>query len=263
MGGLKGPIIPRCSSYKEAYLENQFYHEEEFIQEYKKYDTKTLDELFVRDVKEPKELAGEKRLRDFENLIYNGYSFKPHKFQRGFLEEATKGLAPLLVGQEDWLSVGPTIIRQRRWEEMSKMIMAKAPRRFGKSVAVGMIVIALALLVPGITQSIFSTGRRASRNLLEICYKLLCDLGLQYRVEKFNQEELFIVDPVTGKKSSIFCYPSNSKIDILFFLITSDRYPFFRFSPFIVCAKKKATAPFKILFFSFSPLNPPPFFSFF
>ena len=32
--------------------------------------------------------------------------------------------------------------------------------------------------MPGTTQSIFSTGRRASKNLLEICYKQLCDLGL-------------------------------------------------------------------------------------
>lgn len=209
----KGSILTRCSSYAGAYVGNQIFYEDEFLLDYKKYSVKSPEEYFVENVKEPKELAGEKRLRDFENLIYNGFSYKPHKFQRGFLNEATKGLAPLLVGQEDWMVIGPTITRQRRWDEVSKMIMAKAPRRFGKSVSVGMINVGMAILVPGITQSIFSTGRRASRNLLEICYKLLCDLGLQYRVEKFNQEELFIVDPLTGKKSCIFCYPSNSKID--------------------------------------------------
>lgn len=229
----KGPLLPKCSSYAGAFHANKVFHEDEFIQEYKKYSVKTTEEYFVKNVIEPRELAGEKRLRDFENLVYNGYTYKPHKFQRGFLEEAIKGLAPLLVGHEDWMIAGPTIIRQRGWNEVSKMIMAKAPRRFGKSVAVGMIVIALALLVPGITQSIFSTGRRASRNLLEICYKLLCDLGLQYRVEKFNQEELFIVDPVTGKQSGIFCYPSNSKIDLSLkknlsrFSCSREKYPFF------------------------------------
>lgn len=92
------------------------------------------------------------------------------------------------------------------------MILAKAPRRFGKSVAVSRIVISFALKMPGSTQSIFSTGRRASRNLLELCYKKLCDIGFQDREVRFNQEELFIQDPLSGKISKIFCYPSNSKI---------------------------------------------------
>lgn len=215
---IKGPLVPRCSSYTNAYAGNKQYREEEFLQEYKKYAVKTTEEYLVDGVKEPKELAGEKRLKDFENLVYNGYTYKPHKFQSGFLDEATKGLAEILVGKEDWMVAGPSIVRQRGWNQMAKMILAKAPRRFGKSIAVGIIVISLALLVPGITQSIFSTGRRASRNLLEICYKMLCDLGLQDRVDKFNQEELFIIDPVTGKKSCIFCYPSNSKIDLYILL---------------------------------------------
>jgi hypothetical protein len=121
------------------------------------------------------------------------------------------GLAELIVGK-DWTTIGPVIQKMRGWTEMSKMILAKAPRRMGKSIAVGMIVIALAIICPGITQSIFSTGRRASRNLLEICYKHLSDLGLADREVRFNMEELFVKDPLTGKISKIFCYPSNSKI---------------------------------------------------
>jgi hypothetical protein len=42
---------------------------------------------------------------------------------------------------------------------------------------------------------------------------MLCDLGLEHMEVRFNQEELFIEDPITGKISKIFCYPSNSKID--------------------------------------------------
>lgn len=41
-----------------------------------------------------------------------------------------------------------------------------------------MALVAFAIVLPVTTQSIFSTGRRASKNLLEICYKQLCDLGL-------------------------------------------------------------------------------------
>jgi hypothetical protein len=112
---------------------------------------------------------------------------------------------------------------------MSKMVMAKAPRRFGKSVAVGMAIVAFAIVMSDTTQSIFSTGRRASKNLLEICYKQLVDLGLgsweagvcgffylvrltTIKKSGINQENLFIKNPFTGRISKIFSYPSNPKI---------------------------------------------------
>ena len=148
---IRGPILPSCSSYKSVVLEHKVYHEEAFVEHCKKHEIHERGIYFTNPPKKDGMLQGEKTLREFENLVYNGYKYKPHKFQRGFLQQAIKGLAELLVGAEDWRSVGPSIIKQRGWKEMSKMILAKAPRRFGKSIAVGMIVIAFALVMPGST----------------------------------------------------------------------------------------------------------------
>jgi hypothetical protein len=101
-----------------------------------------------------------------------------------------------------------------------------------------MIVISYAIVMENSTQSIFSTGRRASRNLLEICYKQLNDLGLAswadtlvfflfFLIKKirFNVEQLFLKNPFTGKISKIFSYPSNPKINTI--PLTNPLYPFF------------------------------------
>jgi hypothetical protein len=148
---IRGPLLQDCVSRYNAYYDFKRHHEEVFIQEAKKYELFERDVYFVDEVKEQEITAGEQRLRKFEKLLFDGFSYKPHRFQMGFLKEAVKGLAELIVGAEDWLQIGPQIEKQRGWKEMSKMILAKAPRRFGKSMAVGMIVISVALTVPGVT----------------------------------------------------------------------------------------------------------------
>jgi hypothetical protein len=129
----------------------------------------------------------------------------------GFHDEVVKAVAPSVVGPEDWDRVGPRIIKERKWDKIAQMVMAKAPRRFGKSVAVGMIVIAYAQVMGGSVQSIFSTGRRASRNLLDIAYKLALERGLGSRIVRYNQEELWFMND-DGTTSKIFSYPANAKI---------------------------------------------------
>jgi hypothetical protein len=187
---VSGPLVSAGSSYAYAFKEHKIYNEDEIIHQFKRYEVLERDEYFVNPTEEVKELEGLKRLKQFEELVYNGYSYKPHKFQRGFLQNVVKGIAEYLVGTKDWLVVGPSVIKQRGWREISKMILAKAPRRFGKSISVGMVANGIAVVKLGSVQSIFSTGRRASRNLLEIIYKMLCDIGMADRVVRFNRMQL-------------------------------------------------------------------------
>jgi len=159
---IKGPLLPQCSSYKNIVLEHKIYHEDALIEHYKKHEVYEKERYFVNPPKKDTISQGERNLRDFEQLVYNGGKYKPHKFQRGFLQQAVKGLAELLVGADEWRAIGPTIIKQRGWKEMSKMILAKAPRRFGKSIAVGRIVIAFAIIMPGTTVCVSCDVRNVS-----------------------------------------------------------------------------------------------------
>lgn len=163
---------------------------------------------------------GERRLVQFMTIMASGFQWRPHIFQQSFQREVTKAVAPLLVG-DDWASNGARIMRERSWTHMTRMVMAKAPRRFGKSVAVAMVVIAIAETLPNSVQSIFSTGRRASRNLLEICHKMALERGLRDQIICYNQEQLFIKN-ANGEISRIFSYPANAKVMLLLLLFITN-----------------------------------------
>jgi hypothetical protein len=74
-----------------------------------------------------------------------------------------------------------------------------------------MYVGALALVVPGCEQAIFSTGRRASNKLLELVSSLVAQVpGGPERIVKSNQETVWISHPC-GTVSKINSYPSCAK----------------------------------------------------
>ena len=187
----------------------------------RRYEVKPKDKLWISPEDKIQVSEGEKKLQEFEDILYNGFSWKLHNFQRGFAEKAVIALAPSIVG-DDWGRDGPRIIKERGWETPSQMVMAKAPRRFGKTAVVAMLVIAYAEVMPRTTQAIFSTGRRASKNLLDICHKFALERGFRpgIEIEHFNQEELWIRNPRDPREATkIMSYPANAKISLLVVLL--------------------------------------------
>ena len=66
-------------------------------------------------------------------------------------------------------------------------VTAITPRRWGKTWAVAMYVLALMLAVPGIRVCVFSTGKRASSSLMEIITQFMGMIpGLNERKVKEN-----------------------------------------------------------------------------
>lgn len=202
------------SYYDECQMQFEKYYIESFHNDFKmRLEVNTKNSALI-DLVEKREISdGEAKLKRFEEILESGFTWKRHLFQRMFHNEVVKGLARMIVGK-DWPQVGPRIIKERGWTQLAQMVMANAPRRFGKSVSVAMIAIAFAEVMEGLTQAIFSTGRRASKNLLDICYKLALERGLGESIVRYNQEELWI-RTASGKVSKIFSYPANAKISSL------------------------------------------------
>jgi hypothetical protein len=164
-------------------------------------------------------VSGEERLRYFENILENGFRWRRHLFQKAFHDKAVMVLAPLILGS-DWDAVGPALVRQRNWpiERNSRMLLARGPRRFGKSVAVSMLAAAMALAVPNIKQAIFSTSQRVSVYLGEKIRDDIVDAGFEHRIKKFGQERMDICGPPDGDSTDIRTvsyYPANPKISDL------------------------------------------------
>jgi hypothetical protein len=95
--------------------------------------------------------------------------FQLEAMQEEFLEEFVAACAPLIYGEEEWIT------QQIKWKQkhnrtkIHRQVFCLTPRRFGKTTSVQLFVLALALVVPGIRIVILSQNGRTSRALLDLC----------------------------------------------------------------------------------------------
>lgn len=144
---------------------------------------------------------GENRCRNFLQRFTDGFRFqnKPlrfEKFQLKFIDMVAPVLAPNIVGPQ-WTAIGPRLSREYGWplKRMPRVILGQAPRRFGKTVSLGAIMLNYALEVGGCIQSAFSTSKRASQKLKAKVYQMCIESGLEDWVWRSGDEQLYLKDP--------------------------------------------------------------------
>ena len=153
---------------------------------------------------------GEQRLASIRNVLENQFKWKRSKTQKRFHESFLNACVRFLYSSDTNAQDYSTILEVNNWQDLRQQCLCMTPRRFGKTVSVGMYVTALALVVP-CEQAIFSTGRRASSKLLELVNSLLLQVpGASERIVKSNQEMIWVSHPC-GSISKISSYPSCAK----------------------------------------------------
>jgi hypothetical protein len=154
---------------------------------------------------------GEERLAAIRDVLDTGFTWTRSNTQRRFHEAFLNASVRYLFSHDTSPPDYREIMDRNGWEDIRQQCLCMTPRRFGKTVAVGMYVGALALVVPGCEQAIFSTGRRASNKLLELVSSLVAQVpGGPERIVKSNQETVWISHPC-GTVSKINSYPSCAK----------------------------------------------------
>lgn len=217
------PIIARGNSFIDSIDKWSEYRLDESRRNTKKLRLYSRERYISDPPKSTRLISGEERLKKFEWILENGFKLKRHLFQREFHNKAIETLAPQIVG-EDWNIIAPAIAKQKGWDlkKSSKMLLASAPRRFGKSTAESQIAAAYAIVVPNSIQSIFSTSQRISFYLGEMIYKMIGEYGWDDHVEKFGKERMIIRGDTGDEKDVriISYYPGNSKVDMthIFFI---------------------------------------------
>ena len=92
-------------------------------------------------------------------------------------------------------------------------VIVCTPRRWGKTMGVALYVAAFLWSQPGLEVSVYSPGRRASRKLLVLIWKIIVALsGSHDCIITFNQEQLSVRNPL-GFISTCGSYPSRVQID--------------------------------------------------
>ena len=99
------------------------------------------------------------------------------------------------------------IMRMNGWNDLRQSVLCLTPVTW-KTTAVAMFVAAYAMCVPHSTQSIFSTGRRASQKLLELIRDIIRRLQWQRRLSSVIRKSIL---QIGFDKRKIFSYPSHAK----------------------------------------------------
>ena len=155
---------------------------------------------------------GTERLTALRHVLENGYTWTRSNTQRRFHESFLNACVRFLYSHDTVPPDYRAIMDDNKWDDIRQQCLCMTPRRFGKTVAVGMFVGAMALVVPGCEQAIFSTGRRASGKLLELVTQLVSQVpGGVDRIVKSNQETVWISHPNGGNVAKINSYPSCAK----------------------------------------------------
>lgn len=159
-------------------------------------------------------IGGDERLAILRRNLASGIlGYKRSKNQIEFHDAMIKACAKRIYGRE---IVGreEQVMRENGWSDLGQQVMIVTPRRWGKTTSVALFAVAIMLAVPGIEQAIFSTGKRASQKLLDLCYKMLSNVpGMQDAVIRHNSETIWIQGPGGNNDiRKIYSYPSKVKV---------------------------------------------------
>jgi len=172
---------------------------------------------------------GERNLLDFIQRFHGAFFYKKEQllfegFQLLYINDVIPTLAPNIVGPV-WSIIGPRLCKQFGWglKNFHDVMVAQAPRRFGKTICIAVIVINYALAKSPCEISIFSTGKRVSSFLQEKIKDILTQSGYSDWIFNIGAEFIYMKDPdnPNDQLRKIGFYPSSTVISILFILTVS------------------------------------------
>lgn len=174
-----------------------------------------LDELAAEGTaRRVNHFSGRQRLFRFMHMVREEFCMRPHIFQLEFFNRILRAVAKLLVGDE-WPAECVALMREFGWDRIQMQCMASAPRRFGKTVILAIVQVALGYCVQ-CKQSTFSTSQRASNGLREYVLKIIIESNLGSILGNHGQERVTIYTMDNDRRESILMFlPANPDVRIV------------------------------------------------
>jgi hypothetical protein len=137
---------------------------------------------------------GDAKLRKIRYWLNNLGEWVRSADQQLFHEHFLIACLPHIYGK-DWNANGARVMASLGIDKIDYEVLCQTPRRFGKTVSVAMFVAVLALCCPGIKISVFSTGSRASKSMvdhiLKFCYHCKENRGIERKIKHSKEELMF------------------------------------------------------------------------
>lgn len=144
--------------------------------------------------------SGDQRLAKIRYYLNNLGEWKRSSDQILFHEHFLVACLPHIYNK-DWNANGARVMSSMDIQRIDYEVLCQTPRRFGKTISVGMFVAVLAAFCPGIKISIFSTGSRASKSMVDnILLFMHLIPGATRRKIKQSKEELMFSREWLGPK---------------------------------------------------------------
>jgi hypothetical protein len=199
-------------SYDKIYEGLRISHDAKMEKALKKRKLRTLMTVIDSKNNSGQSSKGWRRLKTLRKALDSFKPFERTRMQKRFHHAFMQATAMHIFKDDTDLDLA-RVMSINGWKHLKQQCLAMTPRRFGKTMSVGMFVAAYLYSVENAEICIFSTGRRASQKLLELIKSLIEKLpDGRDRIMKFNQEILnlsnFDGSPGSSKLSS---FPSNAK----------------------------------------------------
>lgn len=144
--------------------------------------------------------SGDATLAKIRYWLNNLDNWKRSADQILFHEHFLIACLPHIYGK-DWNANGARVMASMGISAIDYEVLCQTPRRFGKTISVAMFVAVLALMRPGIKISIFSTGSRASKSMVDMVLKFVNYIpgGSQRKIKHSKEELMFSAKPLGAK----------------------------------------------------------------
>jgi hypothetical protein len=219
-------ILPLCDWTRNVATSDRLEHDK--INKSRLINIRPLSDAFTNWSMLTKELDtassngkrnGKQKLNDLiDSLNKLDTWFKRSNGQRLFHKAYIGACLKKIYGKDLYKDLAE-LLREYELDELRTDVIVTTPRRFGKTFGTALFVCAFLCTQGGMEVAIYSTGRRASRKMLALIYKLIVQLmGTESCIQSFNEEKL-TVKGFTGELSTCFSYPSKVQIRIFLFFI--------------------------------------------
>ena len=183
-------------------------------------ETSTITNSEESKIDPKRSTTGKQRLDDLIEALdkLDKLGFKRSNGQRLFHKAYIGACLKQIYGDDLYRDLAE-LLREYELDELRTDVIVTTPRRFGKTFGTALFVAAFLCTQPGMEVAIYSTGRRASRKMLALIYKIVVRLmGSESCIQSFNEEKLS-VKGFRGAVSTCFSYPSKVQISHIFLFI--------------------------------------------
>lgn len=126
----------------------------------------------------------------------------------------TRSCLRIIYG-DDYDRIEPYLLKEFDVKEFRNEVMIVTPRRFGKTFSVAQFCAAFATSVLGKEVAIFSTGRRASKKILDLVIRFIRPIMRStQKIVLRNVEEVHLFDTATQSLNKVCSYPSKVQVRV-------------------------------------------------